>query len=318
MKAKNQHVLLGLEPDNLLAFLALLGLLRSLETACPSWLPRVAWTVDFPPVRPVMNMSEPVTKGEIVAATAKGLSELALRHEFEQMIDLKMSPEDAADRLRNAVRSDSYTADLWAALISDAAIRDRNKRLEVEPTPLCLLFGQGHQHFLDRLRAVPRQTKLIRNRTSVSEDECLTEALFASWTRPDPTNSFRWDPHEDVRHALRATDPTDSKGKETTQHGANRLAAVGLSVLTVAPRRRSGDVRLEVIGGSRDEIGRFLFTWPIWRDPVSLATIRSLLGYRRLEDEVNRTALGIFDLLRTRRISAGKFMNFTRAESVLR
>ncbi len=316
MKATRQHVLLGLEPDNLLAFLALLGLLRTLETERPSWLPRVAWTVDTPPVRPVMNLSEPATQGEVVAVSAKGLGKLALRHEFESMRDLKMSPADAAERLHNAARADRYTADLWAALISDAAVRDRNKKAEVEPTPLCLLFGQGHQHFLERLHAVPQQTKLIRKRASVSETECLTEALFASWTRPDPTNSFRWDPHEDVRHALRATDPTDSKAKETTQHGANRLAAVGLSVLTVAPRRRSGEARLEVIGGSRDESGSFIFTWPIWREPVSLATIRSLLSYRRLEDHLDR--LGIFDLRRARRISSGKYMNFTRAESVLR
>jgi len=34
------HRLEGLEPDNLLAFLALLGLLRSLETARPAWRPR--------------------------------------------------------------------------------------------------------------------------------------------------------------------------------------------------------------------------------------------------------------------------------------
>jgi hypothetical protein len=33
----------GLEPDNLLAFLAMLGPLRSLEVARPDWLPHVAW-----------------------------------------------------------------------------------------------------------------------------------------------------------------------------------------------------------------------------------------------------------------------------------
>jgi hypothetical protein len=33
----------GLEPDNLLAFLALLGLLRALEAAQPGWRPRVGW-----------------------------------------------------------------------------------------------------------------------------------------------------------------------------------------------------------------------------------------------------------------------------------
>ena len=36
----------GLEPDNLLAFLALLGLLRTLEHARPTWRTRVAWTVE--------------------------------------------------------------------------------------------------------------------------------------------------------------------------------------------------------------------------------------------------------------------------------
>ena len=51
-----------------------------------------------------------------------------------------------------------------------------------------------------------------------------------------------------MRYALRATDPTDAKTKETTQHGANRLAAVGLSVLTVTPRRRGPEVRLELLG----------------------------------------------------------------------
>ena len=144
----------------------------------------------------------------------------------------------------------------------------------------------------------------------------MSEALFAPWTRPDATRSFRWDPHEDVRYALRATDPTDSKTKETTQHGANRLAAVGLSVLTVVPRSRGGVARLDVLGGSRDADGSFVFTWPIWRESISLATVRSLLGHQELGDAATRGAFGIVERRRTRRISSGKFMNFTRAESV--
>ena len=56
-----QHRLDGLEPGNLLAFLALLGLLRALEEAAPAWLPKVAWSVDEPPVRPVLSLSAPVS-----------------------------------------------------------------------------------------------------------------------------------------------------------------------------------------------------------------------------------------------------------------
>jgi len=320
MNPSTEHRLDGLEPDNLLAFLALLGLLRALEEVHAGWRPRVRWTADEPPVRPVLNLSRAMTKETIAAAVCAGLTELVLRHDFKPFKDLKLSPEDATERLCAAAHADRYTADLWAALVSDAAVRERNRATEVEPTPLCLLFGQGHQHFLERLSSVPQEaTPPVRRangkKSAITEVECLSEALFAPWTRPDATHSFRWDPHEDVRYALRATDPTDSKTKEKTQHGANRLAAVGLSVLTVVPRSRGGVGRLDVLGGSRDVDG-ISFTWPIWRESIGLATIRSLLGHQGLDDATTRAALGILERRRARRISSGKFMNFTRAESV--
>ena len=243
MTERSTHRLAGLEPDNLLAFLALLGALRSLERVRPAWRPRVGWTVDAPPVRPTLTVAAQTTEAEMVAAVAEGLADLASRHDFRRLKDLKLSPDEAAERLRTALSGDRYAADLWAALTSDGAIRDRNKAREAEPTPLCLLFGQGHMHFMSRLASVPQESTppargAGRRKTVVGESDCLHEALFEPWTRPDATFSFRWDPHEDVRYALRATDPTDSKTKETTQHGANRLAAIGLSALTVAPRLR--------------------------------------------------------------------------------
>ena len=321
MTERSTHRLAGLEPDNLLAFVALLGTLSSLEQVRPAWRPRVAWTVDAPPVRPTLTVAAQTTEAEIAAVVAEGLADLARRHDFGQLKDLKLSPEEAAERLRQAMTRDRYAADLWAALTSDAAVRDRNKAREAEPTPLCLLFGQGHMHFMSRLAAVPQESAppargTGRGKTAVGEVDCLRETLFEPWTRPDPTFSFRWDPHEDVRYALRATDPTDSKTKETTQHGANRLAAIGLSALTVVPRLHGATVQLAVIGGMRERSGGFAFTWPIWRHPISLAAIRSLLGHTGLDKWATWDALGIVELRRTRRISVGKFMNFTRAESI--
>ena len=319
MSAATQHRLDGLEPDNLLAFLALLGLLRALETAAPTWLPRVAWAVDSLPMRPILTMPVAIGKEAIAVAAATGVMRLAKRHIFDDK-NLKLSPEDAAERLRGAAGSDRYTADLWAALVSDAAMR--STKAEVEPTPFCLMFGQGHQHFLERLRAVPRQAQPDRGpgqpTYSVSETDCLSEALFTPWARPDATPSFRWDPQEDVRYAHRATDPTDKKTKATTQHGANRLAAVGLAALTAVPSRpraAAGEVHLAVLGGSRHADGSFIFAWPIWREPISLAAIRNLLGHPRLDDPATCAELGIVDRRFTRRISVGKYMNFTPAES---
>ena len=318
---ERRHRLDGLEPGNLLAFLALLGLLRALEEVEPAWLPKVAWTVDELPVRPALSLSAAVPVNTIAATAADGVARLAERHDFGALKDLRLLRDDAAAQLAAAGRNgDAYTADLWAALVSDAAVRERNKAEEAEPTPLCLMFGQGHQHFLERLRSVPRTARADRgsgrSKAVISAEDCLAEALFAPWARPDSMPSFRWDPHEDVRYALRATDPTDPKTKETTQHGANRLAAVGLAALTVVPERRAGKVRLGMLGGERDAGGTFTFTWPIWRKPIGLTAIRALLGHPGLDDVDTRLALGVVDRQRCRRISVGRFMNFTRAVSL--
>lgn len=64
-----RHRLDGLEPGNLLAFLALMGLVRALEEVEPAWLPKVAWTVDEPPVRPELSLSTAVSR-DTVATTA--------------------------------------------------------------------------------------------------------------------------------------------------------------------------------------------------------------------------------------------------------
>ncbi len=319
MNTRRVHRLDGLEPDNLLAFLALLGLLRAIEESCPNWIPRVRWDVNRLPIRPVLSVSESVDMEMIVTAIADGLNSLARYHDFNDLKDLRLSPADATKKLHTAVENNPYTAGLWASLISNAATDRKGKK--VKPTPLCLLFGQGHQHFLSYLASVPRETEppargTGHSKTKISETQCLKEALFSPWKRPDNTKRFRWDPREDVRYALRATDPTDSKTKETTQHGANRLAAIGLSALTLVPQIRAGEIQLGVLGGGRDRNGDFIFTWPIWCNLISLATIRSLLGHPSLNDLMTRKELGIFECRRTRRISAGQFMNFTRAESI--
>lgn len=320
MMAHSDHRLEGLEPDNLLAFLALLGLLRALRESRPDWRPRVFWTVDSPPLRPVLRTPADVGTDEVLAAAAAGIGALAERHEFGDLHDLKLQPDDAAERLRTAAEENGYAAELWSALISDAAVASDGAK--AKPTPLCLISGQGHQHFMLRLASVPSTAcppdrGTGRKKMQVTETESLREALFAPWERRDATDSFRWDPVEDVRYALRATNP--STDKETTQHAANRLASIGLSTITVVPRRRGPDIRLAALGEARDKNGNFFFGWPIWREPMGLDAIRALLGHPVLRAEETagapeaRAALGIVEYRRARRISVGKFMNFTRA-----
>jgi hypothetical protein len=315
-----EHRLEGLEPDNLLAFLALLGFLRALEHARPEWRPRVRWSLDEPPLRPVLWLREQVAETDIADAAAGSLAELAQAHAFDRS-DLNQSVAQARAALEAGRSAGGYTADLASALLSDVAVKMvQGKPVDVvEATPLCLLFGQGHQHFLDRLAAVPRQPAPPprgkgKKAVQITPSDCLAEALFQPWGRLDPTFSFRWDPGEATRYALMAGDPSEAKHKEGTQHGANRLAAIGLSTLPVAPEQRGGQVRLGIPGGGRNN--GFSFAWPIWRDPIGLAAVRALLAHPDLREPAALDRFGVDHVREARRISVGKFMNFTAARPV--
>ena len=323
MTVSKTHRLDGLEPDNLLAFLVLLGLLRALETDDDTLCPRVAWSLDAPPLRPILYLARALDAEAITEGAARGVDAISAYHDFSGRKDLNYSRDQCRDLLvreaTTAHRERILRADLLAALMSDAAIKD-GKNQVIDPTSLCLLFGQGHQHFLQRLVDVPREeappTRRIGSAAvTLSASKCLDEALFQPWHRNDPTFSFRWDPEEDVRYALMAGDPTDRAFKPGTQHGANRLAAIGLSVLTLAPQVRAGRARPGIIGGKSNRAG-FSFAWPIWGAPATLCGIRALLGHPSLREEGGLTHLGVDHVMVARRISVGKFMNFTRANAV--
>ena len=313
------HRLDGLEPDNLLAFLSILGLLRVIEEVRPDWRPRIFWMVEPLPIRPALCIPGNTAKDTILEVVAKGLSTLALHHEFEGFSKFDLDYEAATKKLRDVAFADCrYIADLWAALICNVAID--SKKGTAERTPLCLLHGQGHQHFLPRLSSVPQESAPFsrgsgRSKILISDTECLREALFQPWKRLDNTKSFRWDPHEARYYALRAKNPAGAKDN-TTQHGANRLATIGLSVLTVVPQKRGNKVRLAVLGGKHQRGGKFSYVWPIWRHPLSLAGISALLSHPFLDCPITRTALGVIECRSAQRIQVDKYFNFTKGTSL--
>jgi hypothetical protein len=312
-----EHCLSGLEPDNLLAFLALLGLLRALDTARPEWQARAFWDDRIMPLRPVLVLKTPVPEDAIAAAAAEGTGGLARSYRFDRK-DLNY-PRDEARRIL-AADADATTVALMDALMSDGALRNDES---IWPTPFCFLFGQGHQHFLSRLRDVPMgqvPLRLAKSRKSLdlNAPHFIAETLFAPWTRTDLTDGFRWDPIEDRRYALRASDPsTDQAG---TQHGANRLAALGLGVIPGTVVRRREGMRFLNAGTRYSSDNGIAFTWPIWMAPARLSGILALLLHPGLAEEKLKlehlASLGIQHAFRARRISVGKFYNVTRADCI--
>lgn len=328
MSGSKSHRLDGLEPDNLLAFLALLGLLRALEyddqLADPAdrLLPRAAWDVAEPPLRPTLVLAREASQEEVAEAAARGIAGLALAHDFDGEKNLNFEVDRCRELLETAARHAGLRSrervDLFAALMTDGAVKDQ-KGDPIQPTPFCLQFGQGWQYFLERLARVPREEAPPpigrgRARKVFTAVDTLMAALFHPWTREDKTDSFRWDPDEDVRWALMAGDPTDSAYKTGTQHGANRLAAVGLAALTVAPLRQGGRTRAAVIGGAFTP--GFSFAWPVWSEPATLSAIRAMLAHPRLREFDALAHLSVAHVFVAERISSGKFMNFTRGRLI--
>jgi hypothetical protein len=311
MSNSEEHVLEGLEPNNLLAFLALLGLLRALDEARPEWRARVFWRME-PPVRPVLTLAAPQSREAVVEAAAEGAANLAAVHDFDRK-DLAYDAGEAR-RIFEDLDSDIRKEELFSALMSDGAVRDDGS---VWPTPLCFLFGQGHQHFLERLTDLPngKPRKRSRNPPDWNAPSTLESALFFPWMRSDDMDSFRWDPAEDRRYALRALNPSDEQGE--TQHGANRLAAVGLPVLSGTAIRRRNEIRFLVRGATYGETGRIDISWPIWTRPARLAGLRALLAHPEIgAKEPNMSVLsllGVASVRRARRISVGKYFNVALA-----
>ena len=316
MKAEAHHRLGGLEPDNLLAFMALLGLLRALETAEPEWRPRAYWDETQHPLRPVLTLAVAKTQEDVAEAAARGVGKLARFFEFDRE-NITYTQREA----RAALSSEPHeNRTVFEALISDGAVREKEDK--VWPTPLCFLFGQGHQHFLDRLANVPngrlpKKLEKLKTPPDLRAPAFMASALFAPWRREDPTDGLRWDPAEDRRYALRADDPSgDPAG---AQHGANRLAAIALPLFSTAVIVRRGETRLLARACSYASDGAILFTWPLWARAASSASIAALIARSELAKAAPDlralpSGAGIIALMRAERISVGKFFNVTAAE----
>lgn len=302
------HELAGLHGDNPLAFLAALGTLRTLARARPDAGVRLAWQFRGA-WKPVLHLAHARTRAEIIDALHAELAQPSdalnlLNEDGEPRDNIKLAPAELRQLLRAEVgrfaatdRGDRTALDFLAAFACDA-VPTRDEK-SVEDTALRTMSGAGHQHFL----------KTMRDLVEASTPEKLEHALFEAWQYQDDKLSLRWDPQDDRRYALRWTEP--SKEPARTVHGANRLAIEALPLMPTAPR----GTRLATTGFSKLGTRQTYWTWPIWEAPVSPAVAASLLTLAGLQEEkpprAELAARGIVEIYRARRLTVGKFRNFT-------
>jgi hypothetical protein len=298
--------LVGLDADNLLAFLALLGTLRALDLARPTWRVRTRWS--GAPWHPELTVDDDVDEQAMLIAVADGVAIAGAPIDFQGHKNIDFTRRQFRELVDHST-SEPLQARMLAAIGSDACTRRDGER--IEGTALAAIAGQGHQNFLERVAALGRRQ--LQNETSI-----LRQALLEPWAYEDLESTLRWDPLEDRRYALGFADPSGEKIK--TSAGANILAVIGFPLFSAAPGER-GLVTTAVVRQRRSHEVR----WPIWNVPCGLATIEALLRHPDLavagssENGGNTRAAwkrsGVVDIKRCRRIRTGKYFSFERAVS---
>jgi len=307
----------GLDGGNPLAFLASLGMLRVMSLCHRDAHIRMGWLRHEGAWRPVLEGPPAVVTEEAVVRTLDDYLSAAPQGDFFARIgsNLAVPPQHfqslAAEEISRAHENTDVTrgrtnVDFIAAFGNEATVTSQNKEPVIQDTALRTMSGAGHQHFVQFMREIMNST----------DARHVRHALFELWRYEDEGRgkNMRWDPQDDRRYALRWQNP--SNDPSMTVRGANRLAIEALPLFPTVPR----GARLETIGFTVRKGQGAVWTWPIWQPYVSHDVCRTLLSLPDIQrEDVDHTTLsprGIVAVYRCRRITTGKFRNFTPAREI--
>lgn len=304
----NHHTLHlnGLSGASPLAFLAAMGTFRLIAELFPESTARLYWIPVGGSWTAVLLSSKEMEPEQLVKILHKHLTSRANSSAFTVADNLKMPASQFRVYATNAAfawvnDSDSAWAEFAAAFGSDGVLDDDGM---IEDTAFRTMSGAGHQHFL----------KFMNELAGDTSESQLTEALFGPWQYRDVGFSMRWDPEDDRRYALRWYNPSGDAARNV--RGANRLAIEGLRLFPTMPSTS----HLATTGYSGQKANNTFWSWPIWEMPISLDACRSLLAHVELTKPQPSSALcqaiGIAAILRSQRVTNGKFRNFTPAQIV--
>ncbi|MBI4612489.1 MAG: hypothetical protein HY720_02660 [Planctomycetes bacterium] len=189
--------------------------------------------------------------------------------------------------LQGASRDD---ADMLAALASDLIVEGKSLR------STSFDLTSGNQRLLQSLRILAGEPENPKGRPSPLTRAAVEEAMMGPWKYQDDHHSLGWDPQAQRLHALRGKIPEKDKASRSVR-AAVFLASQALPLFPCFAVRR----RLRTTGFHRHDEDDW-FAWPIWREPISLDTLRSLLAHPFHSDLRER---GVEVVYRCRRAHTG-------------
>ena len=187
--------------------------------------------------------------------------------------------------------SDVSSASELAAFLTafgSEVIKDKKAKPDVKPTAFHMTAGQ--QRFLKRAKDVadsldPNQLASKRQKKEARRQElrkAYEVALNGPWTFQDAFPSLGWDPATEGLYALSDSSPSDAGA-----HSVRAAVWLAFESLPLFPSVPIGN-RLHTTGF--DRVGS-AFTWPIWKPPIGLETLRIMLGSTEFDDAARNASL---------------------------
>jgi hypothetical protein len=303
----NEILLHGIDGANPLGFLAAIGTLRVLSLDADGT--RLRWKKHENSWRPVLAADVPLDEENFIEQLAAKLSTSIPAEVFalgdNPSVPLGVFRPYAEASAAAALVGHRARSDFAAAFAGEYPV---DKDGKVPDTALRTMSGAGHQHFL----------KFMRNFIEQVQPRHLRKTLFEPWSYDDPVQNMtlRWDPSDDNRYALRWSDPSGDPDRKTSgsMWGANRLAIEALPLFPTLPTQR----QLETVGFHTQGARKTHWSWPIWEVPAGVDSVRSLLDMADVQrsdrpglQPAGLAARGITEVYRSRRLTTGKFRNFT-------
>ena len=297
----------ALQGSSLLGFLAAIGAFQTLSSLPDGVNIQMKWIPAGASYCPLLKFQLPMDTETFLQKLHSALCAYAGHYVIGMDKDLKIPCEIFRNFAIRAAedflaKKDTIAASFIAAFGCDAVGNDLG---HIEDTAFRTMSGAGHQHFLEFMNILAKETTL----------EQLSEAIFGPWRYGDPSPVMRWDSEDDRRYALRWDEP--SKDPVRTVRGANLLAVAALPLFPTVPLSDHEIATTSFKGKGRRET---YVTWPIWRGWLSLDAVRSLLALGEMQtDQVSTgtlSPLGIHALYRSQRITLGKYRNFTPAQAL--
>jgi hypothetical protein len=285
----------GLLAHQPLGFLAACGLLRSLTERRDFGWTKLSWKDAGGAGRFAVIDSERVLDidgaTQVLLCRSKQQREspaLGWSTKIDDRTKYRQTARSAIQGLREPRPRDDV--DMLAALASDL-VHDGGR---LRSTAFDLT--SGNQRILQSIRVLAGEPETAKGKPDPLTRDAIEEALIGPWKYRDGDHSLGWDPNAQRLHALRGKLP-EKDNENRSVRAAVFLASQALPLFPCFSVRR----RLRTTGFHEFDDDAW-FAWPVWRDPISLDALRSLLAQPFSSDLRER---GVDVIYRCRRSHTG-------------